>query len=151
MIRVRNLIKSVAFYLIMLGIGGWVIMLGYNLYSKYYPTEVGHSYFDKNPVIENVLRPGDPIRWKVNYDHYTEGVLVDVTRELRCGIDLYSFTPISYTTEKGHVEFINSTLTVPLRATPSPSCSVHTTAHFHISPQKTVIIEGQTEEFSIIK
>lgn len=141
-------------YVYYLCMGGILLMGGmivFNLFQTFRPIEVGHNYYDRNPLIETVLRPGDLIQWKVNYDHYTDGVYVDVTRELWCGQDFYGFTPAPYTTEKGHVEFTNKTLIVPLRATPASSCSVHTTAYFHISPERTIVQTTQTEEFSIIK
>lgn len=125
-------------------------MIVFNNYQALVPIEIGKSYYDKSPLLESKLKPGDPIRWKVKYDHYTDGVYVDVTREMRCGQDLYSFTPVSFVTMKGLVEFVNNTLELPLRTSKGSVCFIETVGHYHISPQRTIDVVSRTEDFTVI-
>lgn len=131
---------------ILLTIGG----MCYVIYESMYPFQVAKVFYEQNPLVNSTLHRGDPIAYKVDVEHFTEGVVVDVTRELRCGEDVLSFAPISYTTHKnGREQFINSTLTVPMR-TPLGTCHVISDGHFHLSPFRTIDFVTRTADFEVV-
>lgn len=137
-----------------IGLGLVIFMFGYLVYTNYltlFPFQVAKVYYDENPLVNNVLHRGDAIAYKVDVEHLTEGVIVNVTRELHCGEDILSFAPISYTThKKGREQFVNSTLTVPMR-TPFGTCYVLTDGHFKISPLRTIDLVTRTEDFQVVE
>jgi hypothetical protein len=118
------------------------------IFWTYYPYKV--ITFNKPPLelVTDTVKPGGKLEWKVDINHFTSGIKVDVVRELQDGY-IINMTPTSYITSKGRQVFTNS-ITVPTNAAPG-EYKLSVTSVFHINPIRDITFTYYSKEFTITK
>jgi hypothetical protein len=128
-----------------------IISLGVLLfgYWTFYPYQVIKYPPGLIPMVNKKVKLGEPIRWYVDLEQLTQGVRVDIVRQLQDGI-VINYPDTSYITTKGHMKFIQSTMIIP-KYVPPGVYHVTIDSIYHINPIRTITIHRQTEDFEVIQ
>lgn len=132
-----------------------IILGGFGLgsYWLFWPVNPYVSLSDPGPIIilndGKMVRTGDPIRYQGGGFHYTHGVQVEVSSELRNGI-VIPYPASSYITVAGEWRPpVNTRFVIPEFAPPG-KYRLHLFATFHINPLRSITQHRITEEFEVL-
>lgn len=133
-----------------IGIVLMFLWMAYMTYERYRPITVIKSYYDVQPVLQTKVKPGELIEWKVDVYQYTEGVKVNVVRELVCEHIRVTLPETVYLTEPGRFTFERSGVTIPANTPPAKNCYITIDAIYNISPTRDISFHIETSRFEII-
>lgn len=137
---------------IYLAICGVIIVFGALLsgYWMFWPYKV----IEDPPEFSLVLNPGKTVVagefliFQGDTVHLTNGVQVDVRRELVDGITI-NYSTTGYVTDGKHFTGRNGTVVIPEYAPPG-KYYLKITATFHVNPLRDIIIKRRTEDFMVV-
>ena len=117
-------------------------------YWMFWPYKTYEPDTEKIILVKNVLHACDTLQWYSRGFHHTNGVSVDVSRQL-WNDTIINFPPTSYVTTYGRLDTKN-TLKIPCYA-PVGKYKLKVWATFHVNPIRDVLFTRESEEFVIVE
>lgn len=117
------------------------------MFWLFYPYHVIDFKYDKLPILNKRITNGDTLLWQGDHVHYTDGVPVKVSRQIICNT-LTNLPDSSYISKRGHFQSVNSSVIIPNGL--EGECHIKIVSQWAINPLRTIIIEKETENFTII-
>lgn len=116
-------------------------------YWALWPYEPFTFYSEKNEILTPVVKPGEPVIWKTDVFHNTDGKLVEISRAIEDGY-IINLPDTAYLTTRGRQTFNNSSVVVPLFVPPG-EYHVKIYNKVRVNPIRTIVVVRETETFTV--